>query len=80
MLTTRVIPALMIGALMTTSAFAATSEHHKASSVLTTEQIAAIQKECSQENAESMTTKAYQSCVKDKEDAAIAKTMHHKNQ
>ena len=73
MLHTRIVPVMVIGALMMTSAVAATSTTARASSILTTEQIAAIHKECAKENGDSMTSKAYETCVKTKEDEAIAK-------
>jgi len=79
MLKTRLIAAFLIGSLVMASAYAASETTTKASSVLTSEEIQAIQKECSKENDNSMTSKAYQTCVKEKEDAAIDKTLHHKN-
>lgn len=75
---TRLIPVLLLGSMMMTSAFAATATTTKASSVLTTDQITAIQKECSKENGNSMTSKEYQTCVQTKEDTAITKA-NHKN-
>jgi hypothetical protein len=76
---TRLIPVLLIGSLMMGSAFAASETTSKAAGVLTTEQITAIQKECARENGDSMTSKAYQTCVKEKEDAAVAKAANHRN-
>lgn len=80
MLNTRLFPVLLIGSLMMTSAFAATDTDtsYKASGVLTPEQITAIQKDCSKANGNSLTSKAYQTCVKTKEDAAITKANHTK--
>ena len=78
MLNTRLIPVLLVGSLMMTSAFAATGTSYKASGVLTSAQITAIQKDCSKANGNSMVSKAYETCVKDKEDAAIAKANHRK--
>lgn len=80
MLNTRLVPVLLIGSLIMTSAFAASGGATHGSGVLTTEQITAIQKECSKANGDSMTSKAYQTCVKQKEDAAVDKAANHKYQ
>ena len=76
MFTTRLVSVLLIGSLMAASAFAATpttTSSTSPTSVLTKDQITSIQKDCSKANAGSMTSSAYQACVKSKEDAAIAK-------
>ena len=73
----RVFPVLLIGSLMMTRAFAST--HHtsnRKSGSLTKQQISDIHKECSKENSMSMTSKAYHTCVKTKEDAAVLKSKH----
>jgi hypothetical protein len=77
MLITRIIPALMVGSLMVSSAFAATPSTSSASA-LTKDQITAIQKECSKANGGSMSSDAYKSCVKTKEDAALSKASQKK--
>jgi hypothetical protein len=78
MFITRVIPALMVGSLMVSSAFAATPATSSASSALTKDQVTAIQKECSKSNGGSMSSDAYKSCVKTKEDATLSKAGHKK--
>jgi len=72
----RVFPVLLIGSLMMTSAFASTHHTSRNSRSLTKQQIADIHKECSKENSMSMTSKAYHTCVKTKEDAAVLKSKH----
>ena len=75
MITARIVPVLLIGSLMMGSAFAATNTATKMAptSVLTKEQITSIQQGCSKTNGGSMTSEAYKTCVKAKEDEAIAK-------
>lgn len=73
MYSTRVLLTLIVGSLMMSTAFAGTPTTSSASTVLTKDQISAIQKECSKANGGSMSSDAYKSCVKTKEDAAIAK-------
>jgi len=73
----RLFPILLIGSLMMNSAFAYT--HHTSrrnSSSLTRQQIANIHKECSKENPRSKASKAYYTCVRTKEDAAMVKPEH----
>jgi len=73
MYSTRVISALIVGSLMMSTAFAGTPTTNSANTTLTKDQISAIQKDCSKANGGSMSSDAYKSCVKTKEDAAIAK-------
>jgi len=80
MMTARIVPVLLIGSLMMGSAFAATNTTTKMAptSVLTKEQITSIQQSCAKTNGGSMTSEAYKTCVKAREDEEIAKA-HHKN-
>jgi hypothetical protein len=71
----RFAPVFMVGAVMMGSAFAADASP-ATSTTLSKDQVAAIQKECSKANGGSMTSKAYQDCVKAKESAAAAKATH----
>jgi len=73
MYSTRVLSALIVGSLMMSTAFAATPTTSSANTQLTKDQISSIQKECSKANGGSMSSDAYKSCVKTKENAAIAK-------
>ena len=73
MLSIRVIPALIVGSLMMSTAFAATPAASSASTALTKDQISSIQKDCSKSNGGSISSDAYKSCVKTKESAALAK-------
>jgi hypothetical protein len=62
------------------SAFAATPATAAATtaSALTKEQITTIQQSCSKTNGGSMTSEAYKTCVKAKEDEEVAKLAHKK--
>ena len=73
----RFLVTMLFGSLIMATAFASGSKGQMHSSFLTTDQIATIQKECSDQNDGSTTSKAYQDCVKEKEDAIMAKTSHH---
>ena len=72
MYSTRVISALIVGSLMMSTAFAATPATTTPSTALTKDQISKIQKDCSKANGGSMSSDAYKSCVKTKENAAMA--------
>lgn len=71
---TRLVPAVVIGSLMIGIAFAGANPRFPATpeNVLTKEEIMAIEQSCLEKHGKALTSEAYRSCVKSRENAAMA--------
>ena len=76
MLRIRLIPLVVIGALMMGIVFASTSPKLAATpdSALTMDQAMAIEKGCEDQHEKTLTSEAFQNCVETREAAALAKS------